>query len=508
MSFEAALTTLYRDFLLREPDADGLAYWNGVLTDASLSLEGVADQMLGSDEFQADVQPVIALYAQILQRPADAEGLQYWVSVLRKGASLDAIGDAMKASEEAQTGVMTLDDEVWLTNAYSSLLAREPDAEGFAYWLEQLENGATRDAVSQSINASEEASALAPTQVVGTLLSSNHPEQALETYLADLLETDVEPAPETPLALGERYHQGTSDASTAIAVGERLMLVADDEDQTLRLYNRDADGEPLASVNLNNALGLNDTQEADLEAVATLDGVQYWLGSHESAQRSMLFATRITGDDADSLNIEVEGQFTALAEQLQAWDANNDHGLGANAKSLATGINVEGAAFVGDTLMLGLRAPLDNGLAQVIPINNAPSLVSGETTEADIGAPLRLDLEGRVIRAIEPAGDGSYLVLAGPENDDDEQGFALYQWDGAHAVRQVEGPDLNTAPNALTAKPETLFEVHSLRPAALRALTICLVDCASSRSATKTASAVSTITRLSRPTAATNLDSL
>jgi len=512
MSFEAALTTLYRDFLLREPDADGLAYWNSVLTDASLSLEDVADQMLKSDEFQADVQPVIALYAQILQRPADAEGLQYWVAELRQGASIDAIGDAIKASEEAQTVVMTLDDEAWLTNAYSSLLAREPDAEGFAYWLEQLENGTSRDVVSQSINASEEAGELVLTQVVGTLLNSNTPEQALDAYLTDLLGVDTgsdspnpepeepsepevptpdpqepeapsepeqpspSPAPSEPeepsepempglenpsLGLAERYHVGTSDASTAIAVGERLMLVADDEDQVLRLYERDADGEPLASVNLNDALGLNDTQEADLEAVATLDGVQYWLGSHESAQRSMLFATRITGDDADSLNIEVEGQFTALAEQLQAWDANDGHGLGAGAKALASGINIEGAAFVGDTLMLGLRAPLDNGLAQVIPVNNAPALVAGEATDADIGTPLRLDLEGRVVRAIEPAGDGSYLVLAGPENDDDELGFALYQWDGAHAVRQVEGPDLNTVPDALTAKPESLFDVQA-----------------------------------------------
>lgn len=276
-----------------------------------------------------------------------------------------------------------------------------------------------------------------------------------------------DPGPEEPelnnpsLGLDERYHVGSSDASTAIAVGERLMLVGDDEDQVLRLYDRDTDGEPLTSINLNDALGLNDAQEVDIEAVAALNGTQYWLGSHESSQRSMLFTTRISGDDAESLAIEVKEQFTDLAEQLLAWDASNGHGLGANAKSLAAGMNIEGAAFVGDILMLGLRAPLDNGLALVIPVNNAPALVNGEASEAEFGAPLRLDMEGRVIRAIEPAGDGSYLILAGPENDDGDAGFALYRWDGAHAVRQIEGPDLNTVPDALTAKPETLFDVKA-----------------------------------------------
>ncbi|MGY4879352.1 ExeM/NucH family extracellular endonuclease [Vreelandella aquamarina] len=518
MSFEAALTTLYQDFLLREPDSEGLAYWNAALSDNRLSFEEVAGQILHSDEFQSEIQPVLALYTQILQRSADPGGLQYWVSELRQGASIDAISDSMRASEEARGEVMTLDDEAWLTNAYTSLLAREPDAEGFGYWREQLDNGVSREAVSTAINASDEARALINTKAVGALLGSDTPEQALDAYLTDLLGVDAEPEeptpdpeepsePETPtpepeepsepespspeppepeepsepeepeepsepsepeapglenpsLGLDERYHVGTSDASTAIAVGERLMLVADDEDQVLRLYDRDADGEPLASVNLNDALGLNDTQEADLEAVATLDGVQYWLGSHESAQRSMLFATQVSGDDADTLSIDVQGQFTDLAAQLQTWDANDGHGLGAGAKALADGINIEGAAFVGDTLMLGLRAPLDNGMAQVIPVNNVPALVAGDATDAAFGAPLRLDMEGRVIRAIEPAGNGSFLVLAGPENDDGEEGFALYHWDGAHAVRQVEGPDLNTAPDALTAKPETLFDVQ------------------------------------------------
>jgi len=263
------------------------------------------------------------------------------------------------------------------------------------------------------------------------------------------------------LGLGERYHLGASDASAAIAVGQRLMLVGDDEDQVLRLYDRDSDGEPLAEINLNTALGLNDTQEIDIEAVASLGDTQYWLGSHESAQSSLLFATQITGEQADTLSIEVVGQFSDLASQLQAWDAGNGHGRGADALSLNAGLNIEGAAFAGETLLLGLRTPLNDGMAQVIPVTNAPALVAGEADEAEFGAPLRLDMAGRVVRSIEPTGDDGFLVLAGPEQDGGDADFALFHWDGAHALREVEGVDLNSIPNTLGAKPEALFDLQA-----------------------------------------------
>jgi len=63
------------------------------------------------------------------------------------------------------------------------------------------------------------------------------------------------------------------------------------------------------------------------------------------------------------------------------------------------------------------------------------------------------------VRSIEPAGDEGYLILAGPVNDDDDVGFGLYLWDGDYAVREIDGPDLNTLPDALTSKPESLFDV-------------------------------------------------
>ena len=194
---------------------------------------------------------------------------------------------------------------------------------------------------------------------------------------------------------------------------------------------------------------------------SSLGNTHYWLGSHESAQRSLLFATRVTGEQGDTLSIEVVGQFADLAAQLEAWDAGNGHDRGTNALGLGAGINIEGAAFAGETLLLGLRAPLDSGMAQVIPVTNATALVDGEAGQAAFGAPLRLDMDGRVIRSIEPTDKGNFLVLAGPEQDGGDAGFALYHWDGAHALREIDGIDLNSIPEAFGAKPEALFDLQA-----------------------------------------------
>lgn len=470
------VSTLYRDFLLREPDEAGVNYWAGRLDSGEFNAASVINSMMASTEFQQEVQPIIDLYNVQFLRPADPSGLAYWVNEFRNGLAIEEVASNFQASAEFETTISNLDDAAWLEQLYGSVVNRDPDAEGLNYWLSMLAEGMPRDALASAFISSNESVEQAAVRVLKPLLGDDTDDVAdgiealLDRYVEQVeneLETPEEPSnpsnpedPETPdFNLGERYHSGTSDASAAIAIGDGLMLVADDEDQVLRLYERDSDGAPLAEINLNEALGLNDTQEVDLEAVAVHQGTHYWLGSHESSQRSMLFATNVSGENADNLSIEVTGQFTDLASQLSAWDADNGHRLGDNALSLSLGVNVEGATFIGDSLYLGLRAPLGNGFAQLVPVENAIELVAGTASEAAFGDPVRLDLDGRAVRSIEPAGDEGYLILAGPVNDDDDVGFGLYLWDGAQAVREIDGVDLNTLPDALTAKPESLFNV-------------------------------------------------
>ena len=262
-----------------------------------------------------------------------------------------------------------------------------------------------------------------------------------------------------------RFHTGASDTSAAITIGDGLILVGDDEDQTLRLYDHDRSGAPLKSFDLNDALGLEEGDEIDIESVVENgDGIYYWLGSLAGGERSTIFATRITGDDADSLKVEMTGQFSGLDAAIAEWAA-----VEAPELNLADGFEVEGATWRDGTLYLGVRQPIgDDGRASVVTVTNIDELMDqGSADGAEFGEPLRLDMDGRTIRDIQPIGDGSYLISAGPAEEDDNDAsnddFQLYRWDGAHKVALVEGVDLNTNADATTGTAETLsnIQVHA-----------------------------------------------
>ena len=53
-----------------------------------------------------------------------------------------------------------------------------------------------------------------------------------------------------------RFHTGTSDASTAIAIDSNYMLVGDDENQVLRLYDRNQSGLAVNGFDFTSSLGL------------------------------------------------------------------------------------------------------------------------------------------------------------------------------------------------------------------------------------------------------------
>ncbi|WP_447553452.1 ExeM/NucH family extracellular endonuclease [Vreelandella sp. EE22] len=434
MKHQTIVSTLYRSLLQREPDTAGLDYWVDLLDRGVLDPKDVARNFITLSASQESPQP----------SPSQA-----WQSFtgFERPAGHDAFGSLRPTPAQAPQGP---DAPRSPPQTSAPELPQGPDAPKSPpqFPAPELPQGPDEPKNPPRPPVSGEPD---EPQEPGEPDDSDEPETP-ET--PELIET-----PQPAFGLGERYYQGASDASAAIAISDTLMLVADDEDQTLRLYDRAAGGEPVSEFNLNEALGLGDGQEVDLEAVATYQGVQYWLGSHESSQRSLIFATQVTGDSADDLAINVVGQFAGLAEQLAAWDSGNGHGLGENALNLAQGLNIEGAVFIDDTLYLGLRAPLDDGFAQLLPITNVIGLVDGSSSQADFGAPLRLDLDGRAVRAIESAGDEGYLILAGPENDSDDVGFGLYFWDGNYAVREIDGVDLNTIAGEIGAKPEALFDI-------------------------------------------------
>jgi len=84
------------------------------------------------------------LYAAYFNRAPDAEGLAYWLNELENGVmTFDQIASnwANEQEEFTDTYGEDVDNDAFIAQVYANVLGREPDAEGLAYWKAELQNG-------------------------------------------------------------------------------------------------------------------------------------------------------------------------------------------------------------------------------------------------------------------------------------------------------------------------------------------------------------------------------
>ncbi len=255
-----------------------------------------------------------------------------------------------------------------------------------------------------------------------------------------------------------RFHTGVACGSTAVAIDNDYMFVADDEDQVLRLFRRDASGLAVNGFDMSSSLGLvPPSQGVDIESSTRIGNTIYWMGSHSNRadgadrpNRERIFATTLSGSGS-STTLTYAGRYDFLEDDLVAWDASNGHGLGANFFGLAAssaggvppegdnGFNIEGLTIApnGTTAYIGLRAPIvpaaSRTKALLIQVNNFASLLTpggGTPGSAQFGAPVQFDLCGLGIRSIERNSANEYLIIAGPAGAPANPLFKLYSWTG------------------------------------------------------------------------------
>ena len=108
--------------------------------EALVDLRALTDGLAGA---AAALRPLAELYIAYFDRAPDAVGLLYWSSRLADGmtlgeiaASLSVQPEARALSPESGTAAARVDA------AYANLFERPADAEGRAYWIDALETGA------------------------------------------------------------------------------------------------------------------------------------------------------------------------------------------------------------------------------------------------------------------------------------------------------------------------------------------------------------------------------
>ncbi len=211
-----------------------------------------------------------------------------------------------------------------------------------------------------------------------------------------------------------RYH-GICDGSAAIAIDNEQLLVGYDE--TNQWYRFDlSGGHYVESIDYGNQLGIGGSEEIDIEAVATVGGDIWWLGSHGRAgdggtaanRRTLFRTTRNAPSTVTGESIDLLGQLSALFP-AKALSRRPEKG----------GVNFEGLAGSSQgALMIGVRAPLSKGTAgRAMVIEWHPRSRSSSVHW--------LDIDDRGIRALARFDEG-YLLIAGGAKSRGKT--ALYFW--------------------------------------------------------------------------------
>jgi len=243
------------------------------------------------------------------------------------------------------------------------------------------------------------------------------------------------------------FYQGMCDASAAVGLGTNLFVVANDEDNVLRVYRRQPGALPVSAFDVSSFLRLGDkSPESDLEGAARVGDRIYWITSHgrnakgkTSPNRQRFFATAVTVN-GDAVAFQPAGKpYSTLLRDLLADSRLGSFRLGAASRlapKMPGALNIEGLTSTPEGhLLLGFRNPIPRGMALLVPLLNPADLIEGKA--ARFGNPILLNLGGLGIRSMG-WGDGKFLIIAG--HYDNDRVSQLYEWVGpGHLPRLVEG---------------------------------------------------------------------
>jgi hypothetical protein len=292
------------------------------------------------------------------------------------------------------------------------------------------------------------------------------------------------------IAPGEEVllYRGAGDASAAVAITEDMFIVADDENNVLRVYRTAETGSgrsltaalPVCSYDMTGFLGIDSEHpEADIEGATMIGRRIYWITSHGRNKdgkmrpnRYRFFATE-TKTEGGRVTVSAVGapcktlvhsliraasvRHLELDKVTRLYAADLKKKEREKLAPKEEGLNIEAlcASADGRTLFIGFRNPRPNGRALVVPLRNAAAVVERQQGP-DFGEPMLWDFKGLGIRSMEYSHfHRAYFIIAGAY--DESRKFALYQWSG----RKGEPPALMRELRQGNFSPEALVPFNN-----------------------------------------------
>ncbi len=160
----------YRDFLNRDPDPAGLAYWTNLLATGQMTRAEVVESFLWSAEFGGLISPLVRLYFAYFLRVPDYWGLLYWIGNRQAGMPLAEVSENFSLSQEFTETYGSLTDDAFIELIYTNVLGRGSDPDGKAYWLAKIASGMTRGEVMLGFSDSAEYQTIMANEVLAVMM--------------------------------------------------------------------------------------------------------------------------------------------------------------------------------------------------------------------------------------------------------------------------------------------------------------------------------------------------
>jgi len=172
---------------LDHPSGGAKVYTEVGMVDFLLGFTSSQDDQVSDEELLVDIQQ---LYIGILGRAADQPGLDYWVNEIETGSlTLENTRASFTHQVEYASLYGGLDSSTLVTRMYQNFLERDPDEEGLAYWVSELDSGSVNpdQLVNALINAVEDPTAFSEQALLDKSVLSN--KVTVATYFTSAFST-------------------------------------------------------------------------------------------------------------------------------------------------------------------------------------------------------------------------------------------------------------------------------------------------------------------------------
>lgn len=175
---------LYVGYLGRAADQAGLDFWTNAIANGTSTLESVALGFTLSTEYQSlyadktSEELAAAIYQNVLGRAADADGLAFWVGEIENGT---VTADTLLAAMLNSLGTVdqqTIDNKVYVANAYTAAAGSDYDADAGAAILVGVDS--TAASVAAALASVPAINSAGLTAALASLASA---EAALDSFL-------------------------------------------------------------------------------------------------------------------------------------------------------------------------------------------------------------------------------------------------------------------------------------------------------------------------------------